>query len=101
MILILQFGGVFFFFFLIFSYIHLRVGHNKTCLETLYLEMRAYQLWASLSGDLARVFYWFNVLSHEHFARSLKIPQNSYVQDSKIGYNIIYFIISLKLHVLL
>ena len=83
------------FFFLVFSYIYLRVVHNKTWLETLYLEMRAYQLWASLSGYLARVFYLFKVLSHEHFARLLKIPQNSYVQDSKIRYNIIYFIISL------
>lgn len=50
-------------FFLVFSYIYLRVGHNKSWLEALYLGMRAYQLWASPNGDLARVFYWFSVKS--------------------------------------
>ena len=65
--------------FLSFLLYIFKSGTQKYCLEALYLGLGAYQLWASPNGYLAGVFYWFKILNHEHFARSLKIPQNSHV----------------------
>lgn len=50
-------------FFLVFSYIYLRVGHNKSWLEALLPGDEGLSTVSLPNGDLARVFYWFSVKS--------------------------------------
>lgn len=70
MILIIEFGSIFFLSFLLYVF---KSGTQKKLPGS---SMSGFV--ASLNGYLAGVFCWLKILYHKYFARSLKILQKSH-----------------------